>query len=276
MNRLRPVVDSSTIRGVNVSLTIGGVPRAGTLADVTTEPPPALLGGATPGVLPAPSVWLVVGTAVVGLLPLLSTLGPVRPTDGFFWLGAFGTLIHEAGHAAAAMVTGGGVYTINVDTPDSGVTVTWCRSRVSEVLTTVAGYATPALAGLGAAALLHQGRVSAVLTITVITMVVLLVVARGLLTVVTVVVVGGSAFAALRWGTPTVAQAVAYSLAWLLLISEIDGLRVLVTNRRAGAGGKNDATDLAAITHVPGILWIAGWAALVGWALWTAVPLLWP
>lgn len=234
------------------------------------------LGAALSEVLPAPSVWLVVGTGVIGLLPLLSAVAPVRRTGWFAWLGAFGTLVHEAGHAAAAVATGGGVYTINVDTPDSGVAYTWRPSWLSDVFTSAAGYATPALAGLGAAALLAHGRVATLLAVAVAVMVALLVVARGLLTVLTVVTVGALAFAALQWGNQLAQQGLAYSLAWLLLISEIDGLRTLVSNRWTGVGDADDADDLAAATYIPGIVWIAGWAALIGWALWTAVPLLWP
>lgn len=239
------------------------------------------------GVLPAPPVWLVVATALIGAMPLLVRLvASWWRARWFVWLGAFGTLVHEAGHAAAAVVTGGGVSLVNVSSPDDGVAYYWYRSWGSEVLILIAGFAAPPLAGLGAAALLAEGRVAAVLMVTVAGMAILLVVARGLLTIATVVIVGGLAFAALRWGGPLAQQSLAYTLAWLLLVHEIGGVLGLFAVRWWGVdpdeehdgldGYLDDADGLAEVTFLPAPIWIVGWAALVGWAFWVAVPLMWP
>jgi hypothetical protein len=235
-------------------------------------------------VQPAPSVWLVVATRLIGAMPLLVGLvASLSRARWFVWLGAFGTLVHEAGHAAAAVVTGGGVSMVNVSSPDEGFTYTWYRSWGSEVLTLIAGFAAPPLAGLGAAALLAEGRVAAVLMATVAGIAILLIVARGLMTIATVVIAGGLAFAALRWGGPVAQQSLAYTLAWLLLIHEISGVLWLFAVRWWGVdpddehdGYLDDADGLAEVTFLPAPIWILGWAALAGWALWVAVPLLWP
>ena len=238
-----------------------------------------LLGGRLSAVLPAPGWWLVAGT---GALAVVSALSGLRPDRGvrshgraLAGLVALGTLVHEAGHAFAAIITGGGVRTISVDSAESGVTRTWLPSWLSNVLTAFAGYAAPPIAGLGAAALLDDGRAPAVLTFTVAVSALVLLVARGWFTVIVVVAVGGTAFAALHWGAPVPQQAIAYSLAWLLLVSEVGGLVALVRLWRHGAAG-GDAHALARLTRVPAPLWIAAWAAVIGWSWWTAVPLLWP
>jgi hypothetical protein len=238
-----------------------------------------LLGGRLSAALPAPGWWLVIGTGALAVASVLAGLRPDRRTRshgralaGFV---ALGTLVHEAGHAFAAIATGGGVRTISVDSAESGVTWTWIPSWPSNVLTTFAGYAAPPLAGLGAAALLDRGRAPAVLTIAVVVSAPVLLVARGWFTVLVVLVVGGTAFSALHWGGPLAQQAIAYSLTWLLLVTEASGLVALVRLwRHGGTGG--DAHTLATLTRVPAPVWIAAWAAVIGWSWWTAVPLLWP
>src|SRR5690242_1125294 len=96
----------------------------------------------------APPVWLVPTTALIAVLPSIVAFGSVHCGRWLIGVNAFGTLVHEVGHAAAAVLTGGGVYLVNVDSPDSGVTYGWYRSWLSGVLTSAAGYAAPPLAGL--------------------------------------------------------------------------------------------------------------------------------
>ncbi|MBP2330329.1 hypothetical protein JOF56_010714 [Kibdelosporangium banguiense] len=49
-----------------------------------------------------------------------------------------------------------------------------------------------------------------------------------------------------------------------------------VATRVGGGSPDDDASQLAARTLIPSVVWIAGWLALIGWGLWTGVPLLWP
>jgi peptidase M50B-like protein len=185
------------------------------------------------------------------------------------------TIVHEAGHAFLAVVTGGGVYLIEITSPDGGRTFPWHPSWFSSVLSSFAGYAAPPLAGLGVAALLGDGKARPALILTVVAMVLVLVVSRDALTIVCVATVGFVAFAAAYWGSTGLQQWVAYTEAWLLLLCELAGVWTLVRNRLRGHSG-GDADDLAQETHIPGPVWILAWLALNGWALWVAVPLLWP
>ena len=229
-------------------------------------------------VVPLPDVSVAVGALLVAVLVGATALVPGTGRVGALVhsVNALGTLAHEAGHAAAACLTGGGVYVIEVHSPDSGVTRTWFRSWWSDVVTTIAGYAAPPLLGLGAATLISRGHTPLVLAMTVAAAVLVLLVTRDLLTLAVVVVVGGGCFAALRWGSLPAQHWVAHVEAWLLLLSEIPGLAALLHNRWHGVGsGHDDADELAASTRVPGVVWIAAWYVLIGWALWTAAPLLW-
>jgi hypothetical protein len=193
-----------------------------------------------------------------------------------FHLNVFGTIVHEAGHASLSVLTGGGVYRFQITGPDAGYLHHWYPSRLSNIAISAAGYAMPTLAGLGAAALLHRGHPGAVLTITVVILVLLLVVSRDMRTVGTVLAVGVLLFAAVYWGPSWLQSCVAYVEAWLLLTSEISGLATIVLNRIRGRRNmRDDADNLARDSRVPAPMWIAGWFALIGWGLWIGVPLLW-
>ncbi|MDQ7810220.1 M50 family metallopeptidase [Amycolatopsis sp. A133] len=188
------------------------------------------------------------------------------------------TLFHEGGHAVVILLTGGDVSRVAITGAGDGFTEWKHDSGLGKVLAGAAGYAMPPLAGLGAAVLLHQGRVTAVLVLTLVALVFILLFARDLRTVVLVVVVGAVVYAALRYAPGWLRTGVAYTEAWLLLTGELDGVRILVVNRRR-TGYKNQKDDAAALakrTKMPSPLWIGGWLLLNGWALWQAAPLLFP
>ncbi|GAB3890913.1 M50 family metallopeptidase [Kibdelosporangium lantanae] len=189
-----------------------------------------------------------------------------------------GTIVHETGHALAAAVAGGKVAQVRVGrNPESGSTTHSKLSWLPDVVMTAAGYAMPTLAGLGAASLLHHGKTAAVLALTTVVMALLLVfVCRDLVTICDVIAVGGLAFVTLRWAPALLQNCFAYAETWLLLTSEIAGVAVIVLNHAHGQRGTDDADILAKLTLIPAVVWVAGWFVLIGWGLWTAIPLLWP
>jgi len=177
------------------------------------------------------------------------------------------TIVHEAGHALICFLTGRDVKSIDIDSPDTGATKHADGPWFSSILVAFAGYAAPPLAGLGVATLIDGGRARTALIITVVVMALVLTKSHGFLTGAYVVAIGFVAFAVVYWGSTGLQLWMAYAEAWLLLLSEIVGLRGF----KAG-----DATVLARKTLIPGTVWILAWLALNGWALWVAAPLLWP
>ena len=222
--------------------------------------------------------WVGVVTAVVALVVTALSIAAVVTgrRSVLTKLNVLGTIVHEAGHATLGVLTGGGVYRFEITSPDSGVTHVWWPSKLSSIAISMAGYAMPPLAGLGAAALLHRGHFTAVLVLTVVTMGLLLFVARDAVTFASVALVGVLMFVVARWAPGWLQAWVGYTVAWLLLTSEIGGVAALVARRVRGRPGTDDADHLAGETHIPGFVWITGWFALIGWVLWHAVPLLWP
>lgn len=230
--------------------------------------------------VPAPG-WALAAITALFAVAVSTTSFALMATGTWTFLNGvnvLGTLFHEGGHALVSILTGGGVFRIEITTAESGGTWHWNPSPFARVLTTASGYATPALAGLGFAALLHRGMAPAVLALTTFAMLLILLVTRDAITAAAVVAVGAIAFSALRWAPGWLQNGIAYAEAWLLLTSEIGGLAALVVNRfrRGYRGQDDDASSLAERTRVPAFVWIAGWFALIGWAVWHAVPLLSP
>jgi hypothetical protein len=227
--------------------------------------------------LPAPGWAVVATTALIAAVAVVLSFVSGR-RNVVYGANFLGTLFHEGGHALVSILTGGGVVRIEITSAESGGTWQWNPSPFARVLATAAGYAMPPLAGLGAAALLHRGLAPAVLTLTFAAMLFILLFTRDVLTFVVVLVVGAVVFAALRWAPPWLKNGIAYAEAWLLLTSEIGGLRALVANRFNSGfrGQEDDAASLAERTGIPSPVWIAAWLALIGWAVWRAFPMLWP
>jgi len=223
---------------------------------------------------PPPGWGMVLATGVFALSITLLGLVPPGTLGGRVAasLHVLSTIVHEAGHAAMSIATGGGVYVIEIHSPHSGVAYVWFTSWFSSVATRVAGYAAPPLAGLGIAVLLGRGQAHTALILTIVVMVLVLLVSRDLVTVASVVAVGLVVFAAGYWGSAGVQQWTAYIEAWLLLLCETAGLWQLVKYRF----DNDDAKALAQKTWIPRPIWILAWFALNGWALWIAAPLLWP
>lgn len=230
---------------------------------------------------PPASWWVPVATGAFALLSAVSSAvaGGTWPRRIASSLVVLSTAVHEGGHALTACLTGGGVWFVQVHTPDSGLARTWHYGRLSAVVVSVAGYATPPLAGLGAASLLARGHAPMVLAVTVAAMLLLLVVTRDVITLAAVLGIGAVAGAALYWGPVWAQQVVAYVEAWLLLFSEAAGVWAILGPRlrpaRYGDREHDDADSLAEETGIPGAVWIVAWLVLIGWAVWAALPLLW-
>lgn len=173
------------------------------------------------------------------------------------------TIVHEAGHATVALLTGRQLRGIKLHADTSGVTVSRGRPRgVGMVATVAAGYPAPALLGLAGAFVLDAGYAIGLLWALVLLCALMLVQIRnfyGLWVLLVVgVLVGGA-----TWLLPVqVATWGAHLLIWSLLLAAPRSVVELARLRRRGAARSSDADQLAHLTGVPAVLWI-GLFALV-------------
>jgi hypothetical protein len=168
------------------------------------------------------------------------------------------TIVHEAGHAIVALLTGRRLAGIRLHSDSSGVTVSVGRPRgPGMVAMLAAGYPAPALLGLGAVALLRSDRAEVLLWGLVVVLTGMALQIRNWFGAWTILATGAVVFAVTWWLPDSWHRAFAYVVTWFLLLSgprEVIGL--YAARRRRGARG-SDADQLARLTHVPAGLWSA-------------------
>ena len=234
----------------------------------------------------APPGWVIAASAAVALLivasPRLWRLARIVIT-----------IAHEGGHAAASLLSGRRLDGIRLHADTSGETLSrGRRSGPGIVVTAFAGYVTPPLLGAGAAALLAAHRVTLLLALFLLLLVGTLLMVRNWYGMLAVLVTGGALFAVGWLASPALRAAFAYGGVWFLLfgglrpVAELARARTmgvrLPPGRRLAAGrpgtGASDADQLAALTRVPGGLWIALFALVATGALVLGARLLvpWP
>ncbi|WP_425548722.1 M50 family metallopeptidase [Amycolatopsis ultiminotia] len=189
------------------------------------------------------------------------------------------TIVHEAGHALAAVLVGRRLRSIRLHSDTSGVTVSRGRpDGPGMAFTAMAGYVAPSVLGLLFASLVGADLITAVLVLIALLLLGVLVMVRnayGVFSVVaSAVVLGLVALVA-----PTVVQApFVYLLTWFLLFGGIRPLVELQVKRRLGQARDSDADQLGRLTGVPPVLWVLVFGVLtvscvIAGGLWLLQPL---
>ncbi|MCU7822932.1 M50 family metallopeptidase [Kitasatospora sp. DSM 101779] len=219
------------------------------------------------GVQPEPPGWLVLTTAALALLAILPA--PVWRVSR-----TVVTIAHEGGHGVAALLTRRRLSGIRLHSDTSGLTISSGRpTGPGMILTAAAGYVAPSLLGLGGAALLADGRITALLWISILLLAGMLVMIRnafGLLAV----VLTGALFLVVSWyGGTQVQAAFAYLGVWFLLLAGVRPVVELQAKRRSGGAPDSDADQLSRLTGVSAVLWVAlflvvSLSCLLGGASW--------
>ncbi|HET9751658.1 MAG TPA: M50 family metallopeptidase [Myxococcales bacterium] len=173
-------------------------------------------------------------------------------------------LMHESGHAAAALLVGGSVDSIRISPDQGGMTISrFAPSLWREVVVSSAGYVGSAVSGsvlLYLAARTRQGRWPLVALAAWCALVALLYVRDGF----TLLFVGGCALGLgllARFGPGLLRRAVLIFLAAFSCCYALYDIRDDLLHLGGGTGG-SDADVLARVTLVPAIVWGILWGAL--------------
>lgn len=213
------------------------------------------------GTQPPPDAAAVCVTGVVALVLVLAP--PAWPVTRHVV-----TIAHEGAHGVAALLSGRRLSGIRLHSDTSGLTVSHGRSAgPGMVATAIAGYAGPALLGLGAAYLLHQRHALAVLWLAVLLLGLLLLQIRNFYGLYAVLVAGVGAFAVSWWGSDQVQSLAAYTGTWFLLLAAPRPVLELHGQRRRGRARTTDADILAGLTPLPGIVWVGFFLLVTGGCL---------
>jgi hypothetical protein len=205
-------------------------------------------GSLTTRVEPEPSLVLVTGA--VALLA-------VAVDRVWRWSRSVVTIVHEAGHAVAAKLTGRRLTGIRLHSDTSGLTLSAGRpTGPGMAFTLVAGYVAPSLLGLAGALLLAANRITLMLWLAVALLLGMLVMIRNLFGVVSVVVTTAVVFTVSWFASPDVQAIFAYVSVWFLLVGGVRPIGELQKLRRRGRLRDSDADQLARVTGVPGLVWV--------------------
>ncbi|MGW5660350.1 M50 family metallopeptidase [Streptomyces sp. NPDC003758] len=202
------------------------------------------------GSQPDPALWVVIATMV-------AALAVVVPHSVWRISRNAITIAHEGGHGLVALLTGRTLTGIRLHSDTSGLTVSRGKPYgLGMVLTAAAGYTAPPLLGLGGAALLAAGHITALLWLATALLVSMLVMIRNAYGALTVLLTGGT-FLAVSWLTgPQVQAAFAYAAVWFLLLGGVRPAFELQAKRSRGGARDSDADQLARLTNVPAGLWL--------------------
>jgi Peptidase M50B-like len=168
------------------------------------------------------------------------------------------TIAHEGAHGVAALLSGRRLAGIRLHSDTSGLTVSkGRRTGPGMVVTAFAGYAGPALLGLGAAFLLRERHALAALWLAVVLLALLLLQIRNFYGLYLVVVAGAAVVVVSWWGSDAVQSLAAYTGTWFLLLAAPRPVLELQRERRRGRARDSDADILARLTRLPGLFWVA-------------------
>ena len=186
------------------------------------------------------------------------------------------TLVHEAGHAVVAVLTGRRLNGIRLHTDTSGLTVSSGKPRgAGMIATAAAGYLAPAALGLASVVLVERGLTPWALYAGLAVLALMLVYVRNWFGLV-VVALSGAAVGVLIWRAPErVQDFAALTFAWFLLLAAPRTVLDLWRHRRRVRTRTTDADILAWLTILPAAAWnllflvltvgaLAGAARLVG------------
>ncbi|MFC5678490.1 M50 family metallopeptidase [Aeromicrobium endophyticum] len=182
------------------------------------------------------------------------------------------TLVHEAGHAAVAVLTGRRLNGIRLHTDTSGLTVSSGKPRgPGMIATAAAGYLAPAALGLVSVVLVENGRTAWSLYAGLATMAVMLAFIRNWFGLLVVVAVGAAVWLLIWRASPEAQDVAALTFAWFLLLAAPRATVDLWSHRRRARTRTTDADVLARITILPAPVWNVVFVVLTVGALAAAV-----
>jgi Peptidase M50B-like len=211
---------------------------------------------------PLPPAWVVGVTGLAALLVVLNA-------GSWRLAGKVITIAHEGGHAVVSVLSGRRLEGIRLHADSSGVTYSRGRRRgPGLVLTSSAGYVTPSLLGVGAAALLATRHQTALLWLALLLLAATFLAVRNAFGALAVLATAAGVFAVSYFASAAVQAGFAYLTAWFLLLGGMrPALELTHRRRRSPRSGLSDADQLARLTGVSRNVWVVAFLVVCTAAL---------
>jgi Peptidase M50B-like len=202
------------------------------------------------GSQPLPPVWVV---GLTGLLALCVVLN----SQSWRVTGKVITIAHEGGHALVSVLSGRRLDGIRLHSDSSGVTYSrGRRTGPGLVLTAAAGYVMPSVLGAGAALLLAERHLTAMLWLALVLLAATFLAIRNVFGALAVLVTAGGVFVVSYYAPAAVQAGFAYLAVWFLLFGGLRPVVELARGRHQRWARGSDASQLARLTGAPAGLWI--------------------
>ena len=167
------------------------------------------------------------------------------------------TIVHEGGHAVAAVLTGRRLTGIRLHSDTSGLTLSvGKRDGPGMIVTAAAGYVAPALVGLAGVILLAYDQVTVMLWTAVAVLGLMLVMVRNVYGALSLVLVGGAVLLVSVRADADIQSAFGYGMTWFLLLGSVRPVIEMQRQRRRRPGSNSDADQLGRLTHLPAAMWV--------------------
>lgn len=167
------------------------------------------------------------------------------------------TIVHEGGHAVAAVLCGRRLSGIRLHSNTSGLTVSRGRPRgLGMVVTLFAGYPAPAVLGLGAAWLIGRGYDIGMLWALLVALTLTLVQIRNWFGLWSILITTAVVFVVTWFGSSTVVGIFALLVTAFMLLGAVRTTIELQQSRWRRTGSTSDADQLARLTHLPAFFWV--------------------
>ena len=208
---------------------------------------------------------LAIPTATLVTIIVVSLVLSI-PRFTWQWFGLFTTLVHELGHAVAALLTGRVVHGIRIRRNHSGDALSSGRGGIGPVVSGFFGYPAPALVGAAQLWSVFNGYTAIALFVGGVILVLTLLVIRNVFGFLVVVASAGVSAALWFYATPEVQGYALLVIGVALLIGSVRGLLTVVGvhTRRRDQLQTSDAYLLYRRTHVPSPVWLVLFAAVIG------------
>jgi hypothetical protein len=162
------------------------------------------------------------------------------------------TMAHEGAHATVGSAIGRQVRGMTFQANGFGATAVAGTGFLGSLSTGIVGYLGPSAFGVGAAELIKAGYIVAVLWIGVAGLLVILTLLRRSFGIVSVVIAFVLLFGVAGFASVDVQVVTAYALAWFLLISGVQMIRI-------HGKAADDAKKLQGLTKIPSGFWAGFW-----------------
>lgn len=210
------------------------------------------------------------GDQIVAIALVAVALALARPTWNV--VGYPVTIVHELGHALAALTAGYRLHGITINSDMSGTTNYWTRGTAGRLWTLWWGYPAPAAVGAGLIWAAMAGWARTALAIVVAGLLLVFLLSRSWQTV-AVVLTTGLALGAVGWyGSAWAVNIAVFAFGWLLIVGSVRALwtvtRAHLTRRRLAG---SDAYLMSRAGVLPGLFWLLTFAAAIGGFTWYAV-----